>query len=181
MCLTSLPLSENGRLLKSGMDIQEVKLTKSTDENLPSKDYKYGFYTDIETEDFPKGLNEDIIRRISAIKHEPEFLLNFRLKAFKFWEKMDEPSWPNLSYDKVDFQDIKYYAAPKKKEDGPKSLDEVDPDILATFERLGIPLSEQKGYLGLLSMQFLTVCLLLQLTKRNWLNMGLFSVVFPRL
>ena len=130
------------------MDIQEVKLTKSTDENLPSKDYKYGFYTDIETEDFPKGLNEDIIRRISAIKHEPEFLLNFRLKAFKFWEKMDEPSWPNLSYDKVDFQDIKYYAAPKKKEDGPKSLDEVDPDILATFERLGIPLSEQKRLSG---------------------------------
>lgn len=124
-------------------------MTDTIDENLPPKEYKYGFYTDIEAEDFPKGLNEEVIRMISAIKEEPEFVLEFRLKAFNYWKKMVEPEWAHLDYQKVDFQDLKYYSAPKKNDkNAPKSLDEVDPEILETFERLGIPLSEQKRLSG---------------------------------
>ena len=124
-------------------------MTENTNESLPPKEYKYGFYTDIEAEEFPKGLNEEIVRMISAIKEEPEFVLEFRLKAFRHWQKMVEPEWAHLTYDKVDFQDLKYYSAPKKNdENAPKTLDEVDPDILATFERLGIPLAEQKRLSG---------------------------------
>lgn len=124
-------------------------MSENIDENLPSKEYKYGFYTDIEAEEFPKGLNEEIIKMISSIKDEPEFILEFRLKAFKHWQKMTEPQWPHLKYDEVDFQDLKYYSAPKKNDkNAPKSLDEVDPEILETFERLGIPLSEQKRLSG---------------------------------
>lgn len=105
--------------------------------------YKYGFVTDIETESFTKGLNEDIVRAISAKKNEPSFLLNFRLKAFKRWQEMQEPKWANISYPPIDYQKICYYSAPKKKQ-SLNSLDEVDPEILKTFERLGIPLDEQK-------------------------------------
>lgn len=124
-------------------------MSEKTENNLPSKEYKYGFYTDVETDEFPKGLSEDTIRRLSAIKNEPDFVLEFRLKAFRYWEKMDEPDWANVSYPKIDFQDLKYYSAPKANDqNAPKSLDEVDPDILATFERLGIPLSEQKRLSG---------------------------------
>lgn len=124
-------------------------MTENTNESLPPKEYKYGFYTDIEAEEFPKGLNEEIVRMISAIKEEPEFVLEFRLKAFRHWQKMVEPQWAHLTYEKVDFQDLKYYSAPKKNdENAPKTLDEVDPDILATFERLGIPLAEQKRLSG---------------------------------
>ncbi|MEM6262621.1 MAG: Fe-S cluster assembly protein SufB [Bacteroidota bacterium] len=109
--------------------------------------YKYGFVTDIESEKAPKGLNEDIIRFISAKKNEPEFMLEFRLRAFKYWQKMEEPKWAHVKYPPIDFQDIIYYAAPKKK---PKleSLDEVDPELLRTFEKLGIPLQEQKVLAG---------------------------------
>jgi Fe-S cluster assembly protein SufB len=114
---------------------------------LTAREYKYGFYTDIETEDFPKGLSEDIIRKISEVKDEPEFILEFRLKAFRHWIKLKEPTWANVNYPKIDFQSLKYYSAPKKKSDL-TSLDQVDPDILATFERLGIPLSEQKRLSG---------------------------------
>lgn len=108
-----------------------------------NNEYKYGFVTDVETERLPKGLNEDTIREISKKKEEPEFLLQFRLKAFEKWKTMEEPSWPNVSYPPIDYQDITYYSAPKNK---PKlnSLDEVDPEILRTFEKLGIPLDEQK-------------------------------------
>jgi len=110
--------------------------------------YKYGFATDIESEKAPKGLNEDIIRFISAKKEEPEWMLEWRLDAFKRWKEMDEPSWARVDYPKIDFQDIYYYAAPKNFEDGPKSLDEVDPELLATYEKLGIPLKEQEVLAG---------------------------------
>ena len=105
--------------------------------------YKYGFVTDIETEKIAKGLNEDIIRLISSKKEEPQYLLDFRLKAFNKWKKMDEPDWAGLGYKKIDYQDIIYYSAPKQKEKI-SSLDEVDPKLLETFDKLGIPLTEQK-------------------------------------
>lgn len=106
-------------------------------------DYKYGFVTPIETESFPKGLNEETVRAISKKKNEPPFLLEFRLKAFKRWQESIEPDWANLNHPPIDYQNISYYSAPKKK---PKldSLEEVDPEILKTFEKLGIPLDEQK-------------------------------------
>ena len=103
--------------------------------------YKYGFVTDIETEKAPKGLNEDIIKFISAKKNEPEWMLEWRLKAYRYWLKMDGPDWAKLDIPPIDYQDIYYYAAPKSAE-APKSLDEVDPELLATYEKLGIPLNE---------------------------------------
>jgi Fe-S cluster assembly protein SufB len=120
----------------------------SSVESLVNKEYKYGFVTDIESEVAPKGLNEDIIRFISARKHEPEWLLDWRLKAYRGWVKMTEPhEWPNIEYTPVDYQSISYYAAPKtQKPLG--SLDEVDPKLLETYEKLGIPLSEQKILAG---------------------------------
>jgi Fe-S cluster assembly protein SufB len=104
--------------------------------------YKYGFFTDIETEKAPKGLNEDTVRFISAKKSEPEWMTEWRLEAFRRWLTMQEPTWARVSYPKFDFQDLYYYAAPKSSP-GPKSLDEVDPELLATYEKLGIPLKEQ--------------------------------------
>ena len=106
-------------------------------------DYKYGFVTEIETESFPKGLSEDTVRAISAKKEEPSFLLEFRLKAYARWKEMPEPRWANVEFPQIDYQDICYYSAPKKKQKL-GSLDEVDPELLKTFERLGIPLDEQK-------------------------------------
>jgi Fe-S cluster assembly protein SufB len=116
-------------------------------DELTSAEYKYGFYTDIEMDQAPKGLTEDTIRFISAKKNEPEFMLEFRLKAFRHWQTMKEPKWAHVHYPPIDFQDIIYYSAPRKK---PKyeSLDEVDPDLLETFEKLGIPLEEQKMLAG---------------------------------
>ncbi len=110
--------------------------------------YKYGFYTDIESEKAPKGLNEDIIRFISAKKAEPEWMLEWRLDAYRRWLTMDEPDWAKVEYPKIDFQDLYYYSAPKSDKDGPKSLDEVDPELLATYEKLGIPLKEQEVLAG---------------------------------
>jgi Fe-S cluster assembly protein SufB len=112
-------------------------------EELKTKEYEYGFYTEIESETFPKGLNEDIVRAISKKKNEPEWMTEWRLEAFKIWSEMKEPEWANVQYKKPDFQDIAYYSAPKQK---PKldSLDDVDPELLATFEKLGISLEEQK-------------------------------------
>ncbi|MEM1397345.1 MAG: Fe-S cluster assembly protein SufB [Pseudomonadota bacterium] len=109
--------------------------------------YKYGFVTDIEVERAPKGLSEDVIRFISARKYEPEWMLEWRLAAYKRWQTMEEPKWANVEYPKIDFDDLYYYAAPKSAE-GPKSLDEVDPELLATYEKLGIPLSEQEVLAG---------------------------------
>ena len=114
-----------------------------TVENLVSKPYKYGFVTDIETEKIEKGINEDTIRLISSKKNEPGFLLDFRLKAFRHWLRMPEPDWSGLHFAKIDYQDIIYYAAPKQNETK-ASLDDVDPKLLETFDKLGIPLSEQK-------------------------------------
>ena len=116
-------------------------------EELTNKEYKYGFVTDIEADSLPKGLNEDIISQLSQKKGEPEFLLNWRLKAFRHWQKMKEPNWANVKYPPIDYQDISYYSAPKKKPQL-KSLDEVDPELLETYEKLGISLNEQKVLAG---------------------------------
>ncbi len=111
-------------------------------------DYKYGFSTNVESDVFPKGIDEDVVRRLSLLKKEPEFLLEFRLKAFRYWQKMTEPHWAHLKYEPINYQDIAYHSAPKDTGSGPKSLEEVDEEILKTFERLGIPLSEQKRLAG---------------------------------
>ena len=111
-------------------------------------EYKYGFVTDIEADSAPPGLNEDTIRFISDKKKEPEWLLEWRLKAFRHWQTMKEPKWPHVEYPPVDFQDIIYYSAPKSPTDGPKSLDEVDPKLLETYEKLGIPLHERARLAG---------------------------------
>ena len=110
--------------------------------------YKHGFVTDIEMETAPKGLNEDIVRFISAKKNEPEWLLEWRLKAFRHWQKMPEPRWARLNFPPIDYQDAYYYAAPKTDAERPKSLDEVDPKLLETYEKLGIPLREQEMLAG---------------------------------
>lgn len=114
-----------------------------------SSEYKYGFTTDIETEIIPKGLNEDVIRMISAKKEEPEWLLEFRLKAFRHWQTMKMPKWAHLNIPEIDFQDISYYANPKAKKEGPKNMDEVDPELIKTFNKLGIPLEEQMALSGM--------------------------------
>jgi Fe-S cluster assembly protein SufB len=116
-------------------------------DDLATSDYKWGFVSDIESDNAPKGLNEEIVRFISAKKKEPQWLLDFRLKAFRHWEKMTEPVWPNVHYPKIDFQDIIYYSAPKPKKQL-ASLDELDPEIKATFDKLGISLEEQKRLSG---------------------------------
>lgn len=113
-----------------------------------SGEYKYGFVTDVDTETIRKGLDEDIVRAISAKKEEPDWLLEFRLKAYRYWLTLEIPTWPHLTIPLINYQDIIYYAAPKKKE-GPKSLDEVDPELLKTFDKLGIPLEEQKILSGM--------------------------------
>jgi len=110
---------------------------------MDGSEYKYGFVTEVETESFAKGLSEEVVRAISAKKNEPEFLLEFRLKAYRKWLEMEEPHWVNVDYPPIDYQNISYYSAPKKK-NALNTLDEVDPEILKTFERLGIPLDEQK-------------------------------------
>ncbi len=117
-------------------------------DKLSKQEYKYGWTTNIEQEFAAKGLNEDVVRFISEKKKEPEFMLKWRLKAFEYWKKMKEPRWANLKYPKIDYQNAYYYAAPKSKKDGPKSMEEVDPEIRDTFEKLGIPLSEQEKLSG---------------------------------
>jgi Fe-S cluster assembly protein SufB len=119
-----------------------------TIEGLVQQEYKYGFVTDVETESAPPGLNENIIRLISAKKKEPEWLLEWRLKAFRHWQTMKEPTWQFVKYPPVNFQDITYYSAPKQNKDAPKSLDEVDPKLLETYEKLGIPLRERSRLAG---------------------------------
>jgi len=116
-------------------------------QNLVGQPYKHGFVTDIESDVAPKGLNENTIRMISAKKNEPEWLLEFRLKSYQAWLKMEEPKWPNVHYPKIDFQAISYYAAPKQKPKL-KSMDEVDPELLRTFEKLGVPLHERMALAG---------------------------------
>ncbi|MDE3156171.1 MAG: Fe-S cluster assembly protein SufB, partial [Acidobacteriota bacterium] len=118
-----------------------------TIEALAKREYKYGFVTDIEADAAPRGLSEDIVRLISAKKQEPEWLLEWRLRAFRLWTTMKEPTWANVQFKPIDYQDIIYYSAPKQKPQL-KSLDEVDPEIKATFDKLGIPLEEQKLLAG---------------------------------
>ena len=116
-------------------------------EEVTAAEYKYGFTTDIESDKIPKGLNEDVIRIISQKKSEPEWLLEYRLKAFRSWEKMEEPDWANINYEKPNYQDIIYYAAPKQKKKL-ESLDDLDPEMKKTFDKLGISLDEQKRLAG---------------------------------
>jgi len=119
-----------------------------TIEGLVKQEYKYGFFTDIEADAAPPGLNEDIIRLISAKKNEPQLMLDWRLKAYRHWLTMKEPAWPHVHYGPIDYQKSVYYSAPKKRGDGPKSLEEVDPKLLETYEKLGIPLKERERLAG---------------------------------
>ncbi len=129
-----------------------MKPATNTVEDLARREYKYGFVTDIEADTVPPGLNEEIIRFISAKKNEPEFMLEWRLKAYRHWAKLEkseaEPKWAMVHYPPIDYQAIRYYSAPKSKSEGPKSLDEVDPELLAMYEKLGIPLREQEALAG---------------------------------
>ena len=127
--------------------MQETDQDKILDE-LTTSDYKFGFSTDVHTELIDKGLNEDVIRLISSKKDEPEWLLDFRLKAYRHWLTMKQPEWAHLNIPEIDFQEIIFYADPTKMKNGPTSLDEIDPELLKTFERLGIPLDEQKQLTG---------------------------------
>ncbi len=120
----------------------------STIEQFASQEYKFGFITEVEQEIVPPGLSEDTVRLISAKKDEPEWLLEWRLKAFRHWLTMEEPQWANVHYTPIDYQSISYWAGPKKKGEGPKSLDEIDPEILETYKKLGIPLKEQELLAG---------------------------------
>ena len=126
-------------------------MAEDKDKNLldevTSGDYKYGFTTDIETETIPEGLNEDVVRLISSKKEEPEWLLEYRLKAFRYWQTLEMPTWAHLNIPPIDYQAISYFAAPRKA--APESLDEVDPELLKTFDKLGIPLEEQKALSGM--------------------------------
>ena len=131
-------------IAKDSIDAGTVDGVKS----LESDKYKYGFESDIEQEFAPKGLNEDIVRFISAKKNEPEWMLKWRLDAYRRWLTMEEPTWAMVDYPKIDYQDAYYYAAPKSDKDGPKSLDEVDPDLLEVYKKLGIPLKEQEVLAG---------------------------------
>lgn len=118
-----------------------------TIEEFAHREYKWGFITEIESETIPCGLNEDVVRLISEKKNEPQWLLDWRLKAYHTWLKMEEPRWPNVKYNEIDYQNIIYFSAPKQK-NGPKSLDEVDPELLKTYEKLGIPLHEREILAG---------------------------------
>src|SRR5436309_2412576 len=132
-----------------------------------STEYKYGFTSDIETETIPPGLNEEVIRLISAKKNEPEFMLDWRLKAYRHWLTMKEPAWHNVRYPPIDYQGIIYYSAPKqKKQLG--SLDEVDPKLLETYAKLGIPLQEQMLLAGVLELVALDNATIKYSTIQNW-------------
>jgi Fe-S cluster assembly protein SufB len=117
-------------------------------ESITQREYKAGFVTDIEADSLPPGLSEDIVREISRIKGEPEFMLEWRLKAYRHWLTMETPEWAHVHYPAINYQDISYYSAPKKKDDAPKSLDEVDPELLKTYEKLGVPLDERARLAG---------------------------------
>jgi len=125
-----------------------MSTSTSTIQELANKEYQYGFVTDIESESIPRGLSEDVVRMISAKKNEPEFMLEWRLKAYRHWLTMKEPTWANVKYPAIDYQNVIYYSAPKSKKDGPKSLEEVDPELLAMYKKLGISLQEQERLAG---------------------------------
>src|SRR5919197_4859904 len=129
-----------------------MSTTAKTLEALANREYKWGFVSDIEADTLAPGLNEGVIRLISAKKQEPEFMLQWRLRAYRHWTKMErtagEPRWANVTFSQIDYQKIVYYSAPKRDAASPTSLDEVDPKLLETFEKLGIPLAEQKRLAG---------------------------------
>ena len=125
-----------------------MSTSTSTIQELANKEYQYGFVTDIESESIPRGLSEDVVRMISAKKNEPEFMLEWRLKAYRHWLTMKEPTWANVKYPAIDYQNVIYYSAPKSKKDGPKSLEEVDPELLEMYKKLGISLQEQERLAG---------------------------------
>ena len=134
-------------LLQNKMVRSMAEQKQQIEEFVPSE-YSAGFVTDIEADSLPPGLSEDVVRQISAIKDEPEFLLEWRLKAYRHWLTLETPEWAHVHYPEIDYQDISYYSAPKKKTDGPKSLDEVDPELLRTYEKLGVPLEERARLAG---------------------------------
>ncbi|HKI62719.1 MAG TPA: Fe-S cluster assembly protein SufB, partial [Mariprofundaceae bacterium] len=121
---------------------------ESKPEAFAAQEYQAGFITDIESDTLPPGLNEDVIRHISAKKDEPQWLLDWRLEAFRHWQTMSEPTWAAVDYPPIDYQSISYFSAPKSPDDAPKSLDEVDPKLLETYAKLGIPLREQEMLAG---------------------------------
>ena len=143
-----LSLSRSGSRFDDEMKIEDEK---SFDE-LTDKEYKYGFVTDIESDSLPPGLNEEIVCEISRRKGEPEWLKEWRLKAFRAWQEMETPEWAKVEYPPIDYQALSYYSAPKQKIDAPKSLDEVDPELLETYEKLGIPLREQEMLAGVVAV-----------------------------
>src|SRR5690554_3701634 len=130
-------------IAREGVDQETVDTVRTVGEG-----YKYGFESDIETEYAPKGVNEDIVRLISARNEEPEWMTEWRITAFRRWQQMEEPSWAMVNYPEIDFQDAYYYARPKSMINRPKSLDEVAPELLATYAKLGIPLREQEILAG---------------------------------
>ncbi len=142
--MRTTPIETNQELKPGFVDLE----SENTVESFVSQDYKYGFYTDVEQDVAPLGLNEEIIRLISKKKNEPDWLLDWRLKSYRLWLTMKEPTWQNVHYPPIDYQAIRYYAAPKPRAKGPSTLEEVDPEILRTFEKLGIPLEEQKRLSG---------------------------------
>jgi len=129
-----------------------MKQPEQSIEQLANQEYKWGFVSDIESDSFEPGLNEDVVRAISARKKEPEFLLQWRLNAYRHWLKMKDPQWAKIKHTPIDYQSIVYFSAPKSQKDAPKSLDEVDPELLRTYEKLGIPLNEQKMLAGVVAV-----------------------------
>ena len=125
-----------------------MSTSANTIETFANQEYKWGFATEIDADTVPPGLNEDVIRLISKKKNEPQFMLDWRLKAYRHWLTMQEPTWANIHYPPIDYQAISYYAAPKTNIDRPKSLDDVDPELLRTYEKLGIPLQERELLAG---------------------------------
>jgi len=121
------------------------------------QEYEHGFSTDVDQDTFAVGLNQDVIRRISDKKKEPAFMLDWRLKAYKLWQTLSEPEWANLDYEKIDYNDISYFSAPKSLENAPKSLNDVDPELIATYDKLGIPLHEQEMLAGVQKNQNIAV------------------------
>ncbi|MDP6578007.1 MAG: Fe-S cluster assembly protein SufB [Candidatus Marinimicrobia bacterium] len=135
-------------MAKNGSAEKALSEETQTIQSRLTQEYKYGFVTDIDQETIPPGLDEEVVKTISLKKNEPDWLLEWRLKAYRQWLKMEEPNWAKVERDEMDYQAISYYAAPKSKENSPKSLDEVDPELLRTYEKLGIPLEEQKMLAG---------------------------------
>jgi len=130
------------------MENSRMSLPAPKLDDLISREYRHGFVTDVEADALPRGLSEDVVRLISAKKNEPAFMLEWRLAAFRHWRTMTEPGWATVRHPKIDYQDIIYYSAPKSGKTGPKSLDEVDPELLRVYEKLGVPLKERELLAG---------------------------------